>query len=719
MARRYFKRKPKTKKEQAEERLAWSLDPETRRSIVGVILIVAGLVFGLSVVGWAGALGGALSFFLKFIFGIVAYPIPLLLLIVGGIILAPTAIEFRASAFLGIGLAAISLSAIAHLLINPEQAFEVAKTGGGGGIIGFGLSSIFRYILDFWASLIVLLGCFIVSILVATNFSLRGVLQKVQAWWQERNSKRQERAEEKKPTGITGFSLFGKRKKIELEKEEEKTAPDQLLSKDNDWSFPPLTLLEDNDTDPKAGDIKKNSRIIEETLNNFNIDVKATEVNVGPTVSQYALKPAVGVKLNQITARLNDLSLALAAHPIRIEAPIPGRSAVGIEIPNKVPAIVKLRKILDSKEFKDQKENLTVVLGRDVSGQARFDNLATMPHLLIAGATGSGKSICINSIITTFLYNNSPRDLRLILVDPKRVEFTHYNDSPHLLTPVITDSKQTISALKWSISEMERRYDLFQKAHKRNLENYNSSATKEERLPIIVIVIDELADLMALAGREVETAIVRLTQMARATGIHLIVATQRPSVDVITGLIKANITNRIAFAVASQVDSRTILDQAGAEKLLGNGDMLYLSKDSSQPTRIQGILMSDKEIKGVTDFLKNQVEAKYNEEVIEFKGPIKDMPSGFVKQNQEERDNLLEEAAKIVVQYQKGSASLLQRTLSVGYARAARILDELQTIGIVGPTQDAKPREVLVSDERTLKELFNTKKTLESDNNDR
>jgi DNA segregation ATPase FtsK/SpoIIIE, S-DNA-T family len=722
MAGRYFKRRPKTKKEKTEERLAWGLDPETRRSILGVALIIAGLVFGLSVVGWAGALGGALSFFLKFIFGIVAYPIPILLLIIGGIILAPTAIEFRASAFLGIGLSAVSLAAIAHLLVGPEQALEVAKTGGGGGMVGFGLASIFRYVFDFWASLIILLGGFIISILVATNFSLRGVIQKIQAWWQERRSQRRERADQKKPAKIAGFSLFGKRKRIEPEKKKgEPPTLSQPLSKDKDWNFPPLTLLEDADTNPKAGDIKKNSRIIEETLNNFNIDVKATEVNVGPTVSQYTLKPATGVKLNQITARLNDLSLALAAHPIRIEAPIPGRSAVGIEIPNKIPAIVKLRKILGSKEFKSRKENLTVVLGRDVSGQVRFDNLATMPHLLIAGATGSGKSVCINSILTTFLCNNSLRDLRLILVDPKRVEFTPYNDSPHLLTPVITDSKKTVSALKWSISEMERRYDIFQKAGKRNLENYNSSVTKEERLPIIVIVIDELADLMALSGREVEAAIVRLTQMARATGIHLIVATQRPSVDVITGLIKANITNRIAFAVASQVDSRTILDQAGAEKLLGNGDMLYLSKESSQPTRIQGILMSDKEINKVTGWLKGQAPAKYNDEVTEFKGEIKDLPGGFTKQSQGEEsgDDLLEEAAKVVVQYQKGSASLLQRTLSVGYVRAARILDELQTINVVGPTQEGRPREVLFSDEKALAELFNSKKTLESDNNDR
>ncbi len=714
MARRYYRRKPKTKQE-TEKRLRWGLEPETQRSILGVALIVFGLVFGLSVLGWGGIVGSVLALFLKFLFGIVAYPIPLLLLAIGVVILAPTTIEFRPSAFLGISLALLCLASLAHLFVSPEYGFEVAKIGGGGGIVGFGISSLFRYIFAFWASLIIFLGGFVVSILVATNFSLRGLIQRIQLWQEERIAKREAEPKKKKPI----FALFGRRKKI-VQPKQEKTAPIEPLSKDKDWNFPPLSLLEDNDTAPKAGNIQKNSRIIEETLDNFGVNVKISEVNIGPTVSQYALKPSTGVKLNQITARQNDLSLAMAAHPIRIEAPIPGRSAVGIEVPNKVAAIVKLRKILGSKEFKKQKGKLALILGRDVSGQARSDNLEEMPHLLIAGATGSGKSICINSILTTFLYNNSPRDLRLILVDPKRVEFTEYNDIPHLLTPVITNHKETISALKWSISEMERRYDLFQKARKRNLETYNQSAGKEERLPIIVIFIDELADLMAVAAREIETAIVRLTQMARATGIHLVVATQRPSVDVITGLIKANITNRIAFAVASQVDSRVVLDQAGAEKLLGNGDMLYLNKRSPQPTRIQGILMSDSETKKVTDFLRNQAKAKYNDEITQFKGPIRGLPSGdFIRRESEDQDELLEEAARMVVQYQKGSASLLQRTLSVGYARAARILDELQTIGVVGPTQDSKPRDVIPSDEDTLKELLKSKKNLESNNNER
>jgi len=705
MARRYYKKRRKTKQQkELEERLRWGLEPETQRSILGVILVVIGLVFTLSVFGIGGAIGNYLAFFLKFLFGIIGFPIPVIVFIIGTLILAPTTIEFRLSGFLGTGLALICLSSLAHLFVNPDVAFEVAKAGAGGGIIGFGLASVFNYVFGFWGSLIILLGGFTVSLLVAFNYSLRGFFERVKIWREEQTD-----SDDKKPKKrFTGFSFFGRRKKIKQPKAEP-AATEQPIASDADWNFPPLSLLDDNDTSPKAGNIQKNSRIMEETLANFGIDVKVNEVNIGPTVSQYAIKPETGVKLNQITSRQNDLSLALAAHPIRIEAPIPGRSAVGIEVPNKVPAIVKLKKIISSDKFKKKKGHLPVVLGRDVSGDARLDDLEDMPHLLIAGSTGSGKSVCINAILTTFLYKNSPRDLRLILIDPKRVEFADYNEIPHLLSPVITNHKEAVSSLKWAISEMERRYDLFQEARKRNLATFNQSASKEERLPIIVIVIDELADLMAVSAREIEGAIVRLTQMARATGIHMIVATQRPSVDVITGLIKANITNRIAFAVASQVDSRVVLDQSGAEKLLGNGDMLYLSKDSAKPIRIQGILMADNEITKLTKFLAKQAEVKYNDEITQFKGKINGLASTFAGRETESQDELLEEAAKMVVLQQKGSASLLQRTLSVGYARAARILDELQAMNIVGQAQDSKPREVMIPNEEALEELFAAK----------
>lgn len=709
MARRYFSKKAKTRKNNdIEDRLKWGLDPETRRSIIGVIFVVAGLVSALGVLGWGGVVGDGFGYILKLLFGFISYPIPFIMIAIGVVILAPTAFEFRASTYVGIISGLIFAASIAHIFIDPGESFAKAQAGIGGGMIGFIISFGFRYILDFWASLIIFAGALVVSIIIAFNFSLRNLIQKIKIWWGERDKTEPEK--KYKPKKKKSFSLFNsKKQKINQpeKKEEKEPAPEQPITSDKNWNFPPLKLLDDSDTNPKPGNIKKNARIIEETLNNFNIDVTMDEVNVGPTVSQYTLKPSTGVKLNQITARINDVSLALAAHPIRIEAPIPGRSAVGIEVPNKVPAIVKLRTILASNEFKKEKSNLKFVLGRDVSGQPQFDSLDSMPHLLIAGATGSGKSVCINSILTTFLYNNSPKDLRFILVDPKRVEFTPYDGIPHLLTSVITSAKETVSALKWSVNEMERRYDLFQEEKKRNLESYNKSVSEEKKMPMIVIVIDELADLMSTSAREVEAAIVRLTQMARATGIHMIVATQRPSVDVITGLIKANITHRVAFAVASQVDSRTILDQSGAEKLLGNGDMLYLSKKSPKPSRIQGVYLEDNEINKVTKFLQDQSEAKYNEDITSYKGDIKDSVSTSFIDNQEENDEYLEEAGRIVVENQKGSASLLQRRLSIGYARAARILDELQSYSIVGPSQDSKPREVLVQNPEQLEEYLN------------
>jgi S-DNA-T family DNA segregation ATPase FtsK/SpoIIIE len=421
-----------------------------------------------------------------------------------------------------------------------------------------------------------------------------------------------------------------------------------------------------------------------------------SDVNVGPTVSQYTLKPADGVKLNTITARSNDLALALAAPSVRIEAPIPGKSAVGVEIPNKTAAIVTLREILEADEIKKTDSSLALALGRDAAGTPFVVDLTKMPHLLIAGATGAGKSVCINSIIINLLYLNSPADLRFLLVDPKRVEFTEYNGIPHLLAPVVTDVDKTVSLLKWVVAEMERRFKLFAESSCRNIQVYNENPT-EGKLPYIVVIIDELSDLMAQAANEVEASIVRIAQMARAVGIHLIVATQRPSVDVITGLIKANIPTRIAFAVASNADSRTILDQGGAEKLLGRGDMLYLSSELTQPKRAQSVLVVDKEIRSVTDFLKREGEAEYDDSITNFK-PQKSHGSGGIEGNVD--DALFEEAKELVIQTGKASASLLQRRLRVGYARAARLLDLLEEQGVIGPADGAKPRDILVANDQ-------------------
>jgi len=448
----------------------------------------------------------------------------------------------------------------------------------------------------------------------------------------------------------------------------------------------PLTLLESGSISPDSGDIKTNKMIIQRTLRNFGIEVEMGEVKIGPTVTQYTLKPAEGVKLSQITSLQNDLALALAAHPIRIEAPIPGKPLVGVEVPNQKVAIVRLREILESSDFRERKSNLTIGLGKDVAGNIWLADLGEMPHLLVAGATGSGKTVMLNSIIISLLYQNSPNELRFILVDPKRVELTLYNDLPHLLTPVITDVNQTVNALKWSIKEMEKRFELMAQYKKRNIESFNRSA--EEKLPYIIIIIDELADLMAAAPREVEACIVRLAQMSRATGIHLIMATQRPSVDIITGLIKANITSRIAFSVASMVDSRTILDFSGAEKLLGRGDMLYISPKISKPRRLQAPFVSDQEIKKVVEYLRNIAKPDFEKEVTE-----PQIKNGNIFDLKE--DELLPEARRIVVQTKRASASFLQRRMRIGYARAARLLDLLEKEGTVGPADGAKPRVVL------------------------
>jgi len=425
--------------------------------------------------------------------------------------------------------------------------------------------------------------------------------------------------------------------------------------------------------------------------------VDMDEVNTGPTFTQFTFKPHEGIKLNRITTLQDNLALALAAHPIRIEAPIPGRALVGVEVPNQKITTVKLKDILTSFEFKNKKGVLKVGLGEDVSGRSWTIDLAAMPHMLIAGATGSGKSVCINSVIISLLFQYSPEDLRFLIVDPKKVELTNYNGIPHLLTPVITEVDKTVNALRWAVKEMEERFKILSGAGKRNIVAYNS-AVLVNKLPYIVIIIDELADLMATSARDVEAAIVRLSQMARAVGIHLVVATQRPSVNVITGLIKANIPGRIAFAVASQIDSRTILDTSGAEKLLGKGDLLFKAADLGKPRRIQGAFLSDAEIERVIDFWKQQDEPDYNDSVTEGHTGSGASPVDFSSDG----DELLEEAKEILIKAGKASASLLQRRLRVGYARAARLLDLLEERGIIGPGDGAKPREILVSDSNLL-----------------
>lgn len=472
---------------------------------------------------------------------------------------------------------------------------------------------------------------------------------------------------------------------------------------DPNWQFPDINLLDRRQDKADAGDVNANAQIIHDTFANFNIEVEMEGANVGPRVTQYTLKPPTGVKLTKITALENNLALDLAAHAIRMEAPIPGKRAVGIEVPNVKAAMVRLSSILQSREWGETKSPLGFAIGKDISGKPVVADLAKMPHLLVAGQTGSGKSVMINNILTSLLYRSSPSDLKLILVDPKQVEMKPYDGIPHLLTPVIIDPEKCISALKWAVAEMERRYKALSEVGKRNIIEYNL-LKKEEGMPYIVIVIDELADLMMMAARDVEALIVRIAQKARAVGIHLILATQRPSVDVITGLIKANVPARIAFTVASQVDSRTIIDQMGAEKLLGMGDMLLLTSDMPKPKRVQAAFVSDDETAKVNDFIRMQRPPQYDDEIIS--QPVQLGGKGSVVSEiggGGSDDDMFRDAVRCVIEGKKASTSLLQRRLRIGYGRAARLMEEMEEQGIIGPADGSRPREVLVS---SLDEVF-------------
>ncbi|HEU0266746.1 MAG TPA: DNA translocase FtsK 4TM domain-containing protein [Candidatus Saccharimonadaceae bacterium] len=488
-----------------------------------------------------------------------------------------------------------------------------------------------------------------------------------------------------------------------------------VAASDPNWRAPSVDLLEKNEKPANPGDVQQNAQIIHDTLGEFNIDVEMEGANIGPKVTQYTLRPPSGVKLTRITALETNIALNLAAQSLRIEAPIPGQRAVGIEVPNKRAADVRLYGILESKQWRSANQPLSFAVGKDISGESVVGELNKMPHLLIAGQTGSGKSVMINTLLTSLLYRNSPSDMKLILVDPKRVELTPYNDIPHLLTPVITEPEKTISALKWAVNEMERRYKLLAEEKLRDIASYNKklqsgakkiSVADEDgnaqevengAMPYIVIVIDELSDLMMVAARDVEALIVRLAQKARAVGIHLVLATQRPSVDVITGLIKANVPARIAFTVASQIDSRTILDQIGAEKLLGQGDMLMLTPSMNKPKRIQGAWVMDNEVIKITDYLRMQSAPQYNDEIISQPvqlngkgGVVMDLGGGS-------DDDMYRDAVRVVVESKKASTSLLQRRLRIGYGRAARLIEEMEEQGVIGAADGNRPRDVLIS----------------------
>lgn len=710
-------RPPKNKKKELTGSSGWMFDvgvkPETARGIMLVVFFLFGILSLLALIGMAGQLGVFLSAGLKRLLGRPAYIFPFVMIgLAVGIWKSERSEDYKLSKFslIGVGMFMVGLCSLFHIKYSGEIALKVISDNVGGGYFGYAFSYPLQLFMGFWAASLLLLAVFIIGVILMFSISVKDVLamfKKVKLLVLKALHKEPVEGELKiKGMNRSGVRLNGGEAgevgEADLQIKElegvQKGSGVLKSKKWKDWKPYSLNLLNNQSATPIAGDIKGNARIIQQTLKSFGINVKMHEVNVGPTVTQYTFKPVEGVKLSQIITLNNDLALSLAAHPIRIEAPIPGKSLVGIEVPNQKVAIVRLREVLESEQFVNSKSNLSIVLGRNVAGNPMVCELENMPHLLISGATGSGKSICLNSIILSLLYQNSPDDLRLILVDPKKVEMTNYEGVPHLLAPVVTEVDKTINALRWAVAEMERRFNLFAEARKRDIQSYNSVAGKE-RLSYIIVIIDELADLMAVASKEVEAAVVRLAQMARATGIHLILATQRPSVNVITGLIKANITARIAFAVASQIDSRTIIDIAGAERLLGNGDMLYLSPDLGKPRRIQGAFVTERDIKSVCRHLKEKGAPEYDESILEKQQKL--MASG-VSVDGDVDDELYEEAKEVIILSGKASASLLQRRLRIGYARAARLLDILEEKGVVGPANGAKPREILISSEAVL-----------------
>ncbi|MBI2587894.1 DNA translocase FtsK 4TM domain-containing protein [Candidatus Azambacteria bacterium] len=697
------------------------LHPDTKKGVWALLFFGVAVILGLSIVDLAGPAGNLLSGLMQSLFGWGHYAVPLILLGAAAVFFSSARKHLYFTTLLG------SLILIAALL----GLFELSSGENvhHGGYLGLLLTYPFQTFLGVWASGVIFILGFIVGLLITFNIPLS--LRR-----REKEAPEPRPAEDIKirtvaapaetplPGRIAGIMtrIFPQPRFKEREINAEGEGKEREAGKPREPEFaiasaapgqtyapPPLELLEADHGSPSSGDIKANANIIRRTLENFAIVVEMGEVNVGPTVTQYTLKPAEGVKLSRIVALQNDLALALAAHPIRIEAPIPGRSLVGIEIPNRAVTLVRLQNLLAEEAFRESPSPLALALGRDVAGNPVFADLARMPHLLIAGATGTGKSVAIHGLLMALLYRNPPQLLKILLIDPKRVELPVYNGIPHLLTPVITDGKKAIHALRWAVQEMERRYGVLEEAKARDIASYNikvKGGKSGDPLPYLIIVIDELADLMAAYARDVEASIVRLSQMARAVGIHLVVSTQRPSIEVITGLIKANITSRVAFQVASQVDSRTILDMAGAEKLLGNGDMLYLAGDAGKPRRIQGEYVSEKEVHRVVDFLTKQLEVEATaeeaqeeerlEEALEGKSLVDEILNGG---GEGYDDELYPDAKALVVEAGKASASLLQRRLRVGYARAARLLDILEANRVIGPGEGAKPREVLIRKE--------------------
>lgn len=696
--------------------------PRLKRSAIAIVILVVAVIVTLGAFGAAGVAGDFLyDRILAYLFGWGAALVPIFLGLYGISQLKSDAASWHPLEYAASG--GLLLSVLGFIQI-------VSPTLRGGGIVGYGIGTAIVSIFDVYAGAIVLAALALISTLVLLNeeLGIPAFLKKLFAKQEiaydddEADSTTikfspEELAEEeakvhKEPTKQHPLPIP---EEPEEEPEPAKPAKKQKEAEEDfigtpaayseTYEYPPLSLLSKSAGKPSVGDIKANANLIKRTLLNFGIDVEMDEVSIGPTVTRYALKPAEGIKLSRITALKSDLALALAAHPIRIEAPIPGKSLVGIEIPNRSMSMVGLGSLIDEEAFQNSPNRLQIALGKGVTGKSYYYNIGKMPHLLIAGTTGSGKSVTAHNIILSLLYRNGPEDLRFILVDPKRVELTLYNSIPHLLTPVIKEPKKAVLALKWAAKEMERRYDILEKNSCRDIGSYREKldqgkiktdeGKQPERMPYIVILIDELADIMQAYPRELESGIVRLAQMSRAVGIHLVLSTQRPSVNVITGLIKANVPSRLALQVASQIDSRTILDAPGAESLLGKGDMLFQGSDMSKPERMQCANVTEDEVKAVVSFIKKHNEHLPDEISL---GDTLDDDRSIASASfdgGDDDDELYEDARQVVIEAGKASTSYIQRKLKIGYSRAARLIDMLEERGVVGPADGAKPREVL------------------------
>ena len=705
-----------------------NIKPDAAKSIFAIVLL---LTAGLSLVSFFAkdyAVNAKIQELLRSLFGFAAILLPFILLLSGLLLIEPIKFKFKNYRVLfALILFLMLFSVTFHIWYTGDAAYELAQDGNGGGLVGYKISQVLRDPISIYGGVLFLIFGYIGAAVLMFNVSLDESWNFVTTLVQKlKGLPKKERKRNDKEDKIEISSGFSKAEDAD-ELHEKLPAPsfeiipslseplssqaEQTLAKtsgasplintlpysDKVWETPPLDLLDETDTTPPdSGDIQARARIIKDTLRSFGINVEVVDVRSGPAVTQYALEAEVGTKISKISSLQYDLALALASPTgsVRIEAPIPGKSLIGIEVPNNSRVVVNFKSLIAAESMKNVKSKLGIVLGKDVGGQTRVYDISKMPHLLVAGSTGSGKSVFLHSLIFSILFRASPQECKFILIDPKRVELIHYADIPHLMTPVVTDLEKSPAVFKWAVNEMERRYKLFEAAKARNIDGYNEKSGFQA-LPYIVIIVDELAEVMLADPAGVEKSIIRLGQLARATGIHLILAVQRPSTNIITGVIKANIPARMAFNVTSQIDSRVIIDQPGAEKLLGKGDMLWVPPDVPKPVRLQGAFVSDKEIAKLVSYLKSAgVAPEYKTEIFEMSDHL-EKAGKSVSAGGNSVDDLFNEAVDIITTSGKASASLLQRRLSIGYARAARILDELEEKGIISRANGSKPREVL------------------------